>query len=78
MTPFEIDILLWYATRGIDHKVVEIEPPIWPETRDDFIANGLLVRSISTAYKITDKGRAYIKYLCEVPIPVCKWVLPEN
>jgi hypothetical protein len=28
-------------------------------------------------FSITDKGRAMVKHLCAVQIPVCKWVQPE-
>lgn len=27
--------------------------------------------------KATDKGRAWVKFICQVPIPVQQWVLPE-
>jgi hypothetical protein len=29
-------------------------------------------------FTITDKGRAMVQHLCQVEIPVCKWVRPSE
>jgi hypothetical protein len=79
MTPFEIDVLLHYYTRPTDHEVLQRNPPIWTETRTRFVADGLLEVSSNrcTAFKITDRGRAYVEALQRVPLPIQKWVQPE-
>jgi hypothetical protein len=28
-------------------------------------------------FSITDKGRAMVDHLCEVQVPVCKWIKPK-
>lgn len=82
MTPFEIDILMHYCCSPEDHSVVSSNPPIWRETLARFVSEGLLEipdnpSEYSATYKATDRCRAYIKGLCNVPLPVQKWVMPE-
>ena len=79
MTPFEIDILLHYATCMCDHRLMCNPPPIWRETMSWFIAQGLLVESDScdVAYIKTDRLVAYAEALQLVPLPVQKWVTPN-
>ncbi len=75
VTPFEIDILLWYYTRRVgDHPVVANNPPIWAETRQWFYAEQLLCASENTAHQITERGEVYCKGLQAVPLPV--WRMP--
>jgi len=79
VTPYEIDILLWYYTRVSDHPTVAVNPPIWAGTRQDFLNCGLLeLDGDRAAYKLTDKGQAYCRHLTEVQIPICKWVQPPT
>lgn len=80
MTPFEIGILLHYATTPGDHPLMSDPPPIWRETINRFIADGLLARDESgaAAYAATDKLRAYTDALQRVPLPVQVWVTPND
>lgn len=75
MTPFEIDILMWYHARAEDHPVVMKDPPIWQATRDWFMAEGLLAFGPppGSGLKITPRGDAYCRSLCMVPPPVPSW-----
>ena len=81
MTPFEIDILLHYATTRGDHPHMRNPPPIWRETIENFLAEGLLARGgteeAGAAYVATDRLRAYSDALQRVPLPVQVWVTPN-
>ena len=77
MTPFEIDILMWYHVRTVDHECVNNPPPIWKETVDKFLEEGLLLfgsKEDSTMYVIAPRGEAYCRSLCRVPLPQQQWV----
>lgn len=85
MTPFELDILLHYYAHTVDHPVVEENPPIWAETLDAFLSEKLLQHNPKVPppgysgriYCLTERGRAYIGFVLEVPLPTTKWVLPN-
>lgn len=80
MTPYEIEVMLWYNSRCEDHEHMSSNPPIWRPTIDKFLRDGLLqtcnASVTDTCYAITDKGLAYIDHLCAVQVPICKWVQP--
>ena len=78
MTPFEIDVLLHYYMRPIaDHAVMAYDKS-W--ARDRFLAEGLLERAkyTYTTYQLTERGIAYCEALQRVPLPIQKWVQPEE
>ena len=78
MTPFEIDILLHYATTLGPHPLMRDPPPIWRNTIRGFIEQGLLLESNdNAAYIKTDRLTAYAEELQRVPLPVQKWVMPN-
>ena len=62
-TPFELDILLHYYGCADDHQAMFDNPPIWPATRDEFKANGLLAerpegeRFGKALYFLTERGK---------------------
>ena len=78
MTPFEIDILLHYATTVGDHPLMNNPPPIWRDTINSFLSDGLLAPGDNgkAAYVATDRLRAYCEALQRVPLPVQVWVMP--
>jgi hypothetical protein len=81
MTAFEIDILLHYATTRGDHPHMRNPPPIWRETIDRFMAEGLLTAGggeADAAYVATDRLRAYSEALQSVPLPVQAWPMPPQ
>ena len=80
MTPFEIDILLHYATTMCDHPMMSRPPPIWRETIRSFIATGLLTEAPSgdVVYVKTDRLMVYAESLQRVPLPVQQWVTPNG
>lgn len=83
MTPFEIDILLHYATRRGDHPAIHNPPPIWRDTIAKFINEGLLAHNQSgigsdVTYIATERLLVYAEALQSVPLPVQKWVMPNG
>lgn len=78
MTPYEIDVLLWYSARCEDHPDMIRNPPVWRPTVDQFKALDLLVlaskeMSRGTCYELTDRGRVYVEALQAVPLPRPTW-----
>ena len=80
MTTFEFDILLHYYVSPAPHRVELENPPIWPETREWFLSEGLLEpRSASGgSYKATARAEAYIQAVLNTPLPVVQWVIPSE
>ncbi len=89
MTPYEIDIALWYHTRAEDHpQVKRLRTPegsgagLVSDTFVMFVETGMLrclsvsERNISgILYVATDKLNAYCSALQQVPLPTQKWVV---
>jgi hypothetical protein len=81
MTPYEIEVMLWYYCRCEDHEDMSRNPPVWRPTIDQFMRDGMLVAGSDRndmCYSITERGKAYVDHLCAVQIPICKWVQPEQ
>lgn len=76
MTPYEIKLLLWY------HVCPDGPPgdePIRKETILQFVADGLLTVELQADGDLirgTEKLAAYCDALCNVPLPIQKWVIP--
>lgn len=80
MTPYEIDVLLHYFCRGIDHPDIERNPPIWRPTIQRFINANLLRAGHErdqplVAYVLTGRGMAYCEALQLVPLPAAAWII---
>ncbi len=80
MTPLEIEILLHYYTRAAgDYRDGDFSAPAVKDVIDWF--KGSLLEDnpddAGTAYRITDRGRAYIEALTDVQLPIQKWVMPD-
>lgn len=75
MTPYEIDILLWYYARCEDHPDLERNPPVWRPTIAEFMDRGLLsTPHTERCYELTPRGKAYVDALQRVPLPEQVWV----
>lgn len=48
--------------------------------RQDLITYELLEtdESSRSGYRVTERGVAYVKALCEMPFPIKKWVMPDK
>lgn len=83
MTPYEIGVIFHYYAKREDHPDVFIKPPIWRETWDSFLKNGLLgvvlrEKDSDPMYELTERGEAYVHMLMSVPFPVLKWTWPSD
>lgn len=72
MTPFELDILLWYYCNAEDHRAVINNVPIWPETRKWMMDEKLIEPALGEkrTYKLTERGIVYIEHLLTIKLPV--------
>jgi len=81
MTPLQIEIMLHYYAMGDDYRECDFSAPAVREAIDNFILVTEMLRASTPeegydpAYRITDKGRAYVDYLCSVPLPAVKYVI---
>ena len=78
MTPFEFDILLHYHCIATDHRACVDNVPIWPQTRDWMLKEGLLVtpsRMGSRTYDLGPRGEVFIQAALNLPLPV--WAMPN-
>jgi hypothetical protein len=79
MTPYEIEICLWYYSRGEDWN--GMDAPIWPSTLDKFKEFGLLESAHghrNMLYAPTAKLMAFVDGLCAVPMPIQIWAIPQQ
>jgi len=83
VTPFEIDVLLWYHARAGDHPKMAENPPVWRPTINSFMELDLLEpmpkddRTWNACYRITERGDFYVRHgLCAVPLPEKTWQIP--
>ena len=74
MTPYEIDILLHYATCALDYP--ERWAPIYESTISSFLTEGLLEvgKGGTATYVPTQRLLAYRDALESVPLPEQTWV----
>jgi hypothetical protein len=79
MTIYEMGILMHYHCRVDDHPDRKRQPPVWTPTIESFFKEGLLESrpfGEGPAYQITPRGRAYMDYLQQVPLPLPTWYMP--
>ena len=82
MSPYEIDVALWYHARPSDHPDLERNPPIWRPTIDWFLKEELLTRDSEEARKFgmryfpTSRLKAFVYGLQQVPLPSWTVVFP--
>lgn len=81
MTPYEIDIMIYYYCRVDDHPDIDRDPPIYQPTMAMFERDGLLETNPSKEtdddpqWRITPRGRAYVDALQAVPMPEQIWIV---
>lgn len=85
MSPLEISILLHYSWSTRDYREGDFGAPAVREAIDRFYKVDELLkptpealRGTWGAYVITDRGRAFIKALTDMPLPVCVWTIPSH
>lgn len=75
MTPLHLEILLWYYGRAIDYPFEENATRL--EYAENLVSSGLLYKSEGAQhYGIDRKGKFFVEYIMELPLPVQMWVMP--
>lgn len=76
MTPYEMDILLYYHCRVDDHPDIERQPPVYTPTMQSLVADGLITLAgvEGRFYEMTPRGHAYCESLKRVPLPRPAWI----
>ena len=78
ITPGDIEVLLHYHTNPEPHP--RRDAPAIKDTTERFIRSGLIkvVEAVDdwnkNRYITTDKGRAFVKALCNTPLPTQAWI----
>lgn len=79
MTMYEIEVLIWYHTRGDDHPDLSRKPPVWAPTIEKFLREDVMIPTDEMSlgdvcYQLTDRGRQYCESLKRVPLPEATWI----
>lgn len=80
MSPYELEIVLWYHTRSGDWKDGDFSAPVCHSTLKEFLALGLLEKGTASTsqYVGTDKLNAFVQSLQNTPLPTQAWVDPRD
>jgi hypothetical protein len=79
-TPLMITIALHYLTEKTDYSPLDhVSQPV-RQALNELSAAGLIESrpGAMLAYHATDGLRVWVEALCEVPLPVRRWVIPEE
>lgn len=75
LAPCHIQFLLACHVSGNPPKYLGID--YWNSSTGETVRRWLVENNlVDHNYEITDRGRAYIEFICETPMPICKWVRP--
>lgn len=82
MTPLHIRMMLHYyaiATPYAEHDPFHASSIAVAEYRGHLIQSGLIEEDLKSpsGYRSTARGRAYVEALCDMPLPIQKWVMPS-
>lgn len=68
MSPSDIEVLIWYHCRPEKHP--RCSAPAVIAARQQFLKEGMIEKTEEDGvYQTTDKGRAHIVKLCDLPLP---------
>ena len=71
LSPAVSDALHWFAQQGLlKSRYGDLSWTAYQAHDDE--------KSEFPLFTITDKGRAMVDAICDVQVPVCKWVQPER
>lgn len=80
MTPLQIKMMLHYhhiAEPYALHEPEHANSSAVRTQRNELCSEGLLQKvDTEIGWKTTIRGNAYVDFLCAMPLPVCKWMLP--
>ena len=83
MTPLELSILIHYRGCSNDFKFGDFSARAVREAIDWFKGEAGMLEPRDKAeypdaiYRLTEKGRFFVDQLCEMPLPVSVWVMPN-
>jgi len=76
ITPGDIEVLLHYHTNPAPHP--RRDTPAVKEATKRFVCEGLIElddkKQYITTYITTDRGEAFVKVLCNTPLPTQAWI----
>lgn len=75
MSPLEIKMMLHFYAIGEPYK----GPEAGSEAFNDAVAwfeESDLITDAQHGYQTTERGDAFVRALCETPLPIKKWVMP--
>lgn len=77
MTPFELSILVHYYGCADDFRDGDFSAPILRPTIQKMVQDELLaVDGDKRMYKIGLRGAVFVEAVCNLDLPVQKWVMP--
>ena len=89
MSPLAIEIMLhYYVTAATDYGcdkgggMCPSNAPAVISTINDLLGQKLLDAVMhevgsKALWAITERGTAYVKFLCDMPLPINRWVMPS-
>lgn len=79
MSPLKIRIMLHYycftgdyCTNGSKGELGAVDDLVGDKMLEDDPQEGS-----ERMFRVTDKGSAYCEALCNMPLPIAKWIIPE-
>lgn len=79
VSPLCLQIVLHYAIHFTDFRDGDFSAPAVRDLLNWLHQEGVIDPMLPNShikYVITDKGRAYVEFLIQMPFPVAKWVMP--
>ena len=76
LAPNDIEVLIHYYSCPEAHP--RINAPAVQSAIDKFIEDGIFIENNCDVIRITDKGKAFVKMLCETPYPINIWTDPRT
>lgn len=80
MTSLQLQMILHYHTRPTpyaQHEPEHANSALVRDQRVDLENKDLLeYNATDQTWHTTERGKAYVEFLCAMPLPVTKWVMP--
>lgn len=80
MTPLELSILIHYRGHASDFRNGDFSAPVVRQTIDYFRGEAQMLDqedapNASRIYKLSERGQVFVDALCNVPLPIKRWVM---
>ena len=73
--PGELQFLLWCHVSPEEYPTVD--SPLIRSAIGRLTGEGMIEGAGHERWRTTDRGMAHVNHMCELPLPVSQWVLPE-